>query len=182
MEAIRTSSSPVLARAATGSLLERAVATGDAVLSRLTFLPPLLARLMLGYGFCMTGTGKWRYFEQTVEFFAGLGIPFPAANAAFVSSLELVGGIALVLGLGTRFFSAGLVTTMVVALLTADRQDFLASWLPSSDNVPADITAFVYLLFLSWLLVAGAGAISLDRLLARLFRLPTFRTSLSSGQ
>ncbi|GAB4224521.1 MAG: hypothetical protein Kow0062_26450 [Acidobacteriota bacterium] len=181
MEATQTPTASGFEGTGAVSLLGRAVTLGDSVLARLTFLPPLLTRIMLGYGFYMTGTGKFRYFENTVEFFSGLGIPFPTLNAGLVASMETFGGIALILGLGTRFFSAGLSITMVVALLTADRADFLSSWLPSSDNVPADITAFVYLLFLLWLLVSGAGAVSLDRLLGRVFRLPSFRTRLSSG-
>jgi len=181
MEATHPSPSPAVAGSGPAALLGRAVTLGDAVLARMTFLPPLMTRIMLGYGFYMTGTGKFRYFEQTAEFFSGLGIPFPTFHAGLVAGMETFGGIALILGLGTRFFSAGLSITMIVALLTADRADFLSSWLPASDNVPADITAFVYLLFLAWLLVAGAGTVSLDRVLGRVLRLPGFRTRLSSG-
>jgi putative oxidoreductase len=133
----------------------------------LAFLAPLATRVVVGYAFYLTGKGKWQYFENTVTFFTELGIPFPEANAALVATLELVGGIALVLGLLTRFFAAGLATTMVVALMTADKERFWASWTSASEASPTDISAFVFLLFLSWLVLYGPGAASLDRFLAR---------------
>ena len=99
--------------------------------------------------------------DRTSAFFTDLGIPFPAANAVFISSLELVGGACLVLGLGTRIFAALLSSTMVVALLTADRGTFVSKF-PAELT---DVTPVVFLLFLIWLVLYGAGPLSLDRLL-----------------
>src|SRR6266699_47280 len=90
-----------------------------------------------------------------------------AAALAFVAPLELVGGIALIVGLFTRLFAAGLASTMVVALLTADKQRFLESWSTASEISPTDISAFVFLLFFAWLALYGPGPLSLDRLLAK---------------
>jgi uncharacterized membrane protein YphA (DoxX/SURF4 family) len=84
-----------------------------------------------------------------------------------VATLELVGGIALMVGLFTRLFAAGLASTMVVALLTADKQRFLESWSTASEISPTDISAFVFLLFFAWLTLYGPGPVSLDKLLAR---------------
>jgi hypothetical protein len=56
---------------------------------------------------------------------------------------------------------------MVVALMTADKERFWASWTSASEASPTDISAFVFLLFLSWLVLYGPGAASLDRFLAR---------------
>src|SRR5262245_10074047 len=66
------------------------------------FLAPLLTRIVLGQAFFFAGRGKWENFDRTVGFFTDSGIPFPSANAAFVSSLEAIGGICLILGLLTR--------------------------------------------------------------------------------
>ena len=145
------------------SLVERIRRASDA----LAFLAPLATRVVLGLAFLQTGLGKWRNFDNTIQFFASLGLPAPTANAALVATLELVGGIALILGLGTRFFALGLSSTMVVALLTADRADFLAAWAPASDKGPTDIVAFAFLLWLLWLVFYGAGTMSLDRLVSR---------------
>ncbi|MCW8133831.1 MAG: DoxX family protein, partial [Planctomycetota bacterium] len=100
-------------------LLQRSSAFGLKCAAFGAFAAPLLTRLALGYAFYQTGSGKWAHIDNTVEFFAGLGIPAPAANAYFVATLELVGGIALILGLGTRLFSLALSSTMVVAMMTA---------------------------------------------------------------
>lgn len=139
-------------------------------LSRLAVGPLLLVRLVIGEAFFQAGQGKWAHLERTTSFFEGLGIPFPGANAAFIASLELLGGVALILGLGTRVFSALLLSTMVVALLTAERAGFLSALLHQGDQGLTDITAFVYLVFLSLLVTQGPGALSLDHLLAKVGR------------
>jgi putative oxidoreductase len=144
--------------------VRRFVARVVVCLKRLGFIAPLATRIVIGLAFVETGLGKWAHMDRTADFFASVGIPFPGANAAFVATLELVGGGALVVGLLTRPFAALLSTTMVVALLTADRGEFLASWTRASDASPTDVTSFVFLLFLLWLLTYGAGALSLDRL------------------
>lgn len=132
----------------------------------LDFFPPLATRIAFGVAFFFTGRGKWMNFDNTVNFFTQLGIPFPMANAAFVASLELVGGILLILGLGTRITSLLLSSTMVVALLTADRQSFLEGL---SNGDVTSVTPFVYLLFLLWLAFYGPGSLSLDEIVTRRF-------------
>src|SRR5436190_13824384 len=101
-------------------LLKRLNGLFWAVVAVVKPLAPLLTRIVIGQAFVQTGIGKWENFHDTVEFFASLGLPAPAANAAFTATLELVGGAALILGLGTNLFAALLSSTMVVALLTAD--------------------------------------------------------------
>jgi putative oxidoreductase len=134
---------------------------------RAAFVPPLLTRITIGLGYFHTGTGKWHNFERTAQFFASVGIPFARANAAFISWLEIVGGLLLVAGLLTRVSAALLAGSMTVALLTADRADFVAAWGSASESSPTDVASYVFLLFLTWLLVYGAGAVSLDRLIDR---------------
>ncbi len=149
------------------ALIRKGATLGLKVAAALAFLAPLVTRIVVGWAFYLTGSGKWAHFDNTVTFFTELGIPYPEANAAFVATLELVGGIALVLGLFTRIFAAGLASTMVVALLTADKQRFLESWSTASEISPTDISAFVFLLFFAWLALYGPGPLSLDRLLAK---------------
>ncbi len=150
------------------------------VAERLAFIAPLATRITIGLGYLHTGWGKLHNFDRTVTFFASLGIPAPSANAAFVSTLELVGGACLLIGLLTRVFALGLSGSMVVALLTADRQTFLASWGNASETSPTDVASFVFLLFLVWLILFGPGAVSLDRLLFG--RLSRERAAASTGK
>ena len=96
--------------------------------------------------------------------------PVYGFHAGLVASMETVGGLMLILGLFTRFFASSLSITMVVALLTADTADFLASWGGASELSPTDVTAFTFLLFLLWLVFYGAGKLSLDALLRGILR------------
>lgn len=147
--------------------IQRALGWGLALAAALAFLPPLVTRLVMGQAFFLTGRGKLENFSNTVQFFASLGLPMPELNAAFVSRLEFYGGIALILGLATRLVAAGLASTMVVALATADRGDFLGALRQSGKQGLTDIVPFVFLLFLVWLIVVGPGPLSLDTILAR---------------
>jgi len=147
--------------------LKRARALALRLAGALAFLAPLLTRLVMGHAYHETGTGKIENFARTVSFFTDLGIPMPEANAFFVSRLEFWGGLLLALGLFTRVVAALLSSTMVVALLTADRGDFLDALRGAGEKGPTDITSFVYLLFLIWLVLYGPGVVSLDALVAR---------------
>jgi len=145
------------------STVQRFAALGLTITGALAFLAPLLTRLVMGQAFYLTGHGKLQNFDRTVSLFSSLGIPFPALNAGFVSTLEYVGGMCLILGLATRIIAFLLSGSMVVALLTADKQTFI-------DKFPTDLTdvvPFVYLLFLAWLVLTGPGPVSLDRWLSK---------------
>jgi putative oxidoreductase len=149
------------------ALVQKSATLGLRVAKALAFLAPLATRIVVGLAFYQTGRGKWAHFDNTVTFFTEIGIPYPEWNAAFVATLELVGGLALILGLFTRLFATGLLATMAVALLTAAKERFLSSWSPTSDVSPTDVPAFVFLLFFAWLAFYGPGLLSLDALLAR---------------
>jgi putative oxidoreductase len=143
--------------------IRRLAALGLRITAALAFMAPLLTRVVIGVGLHYTGYGKLMNLDKTTAFFTDLGIPMPGFNAVFVSGLEFVGGLCILLGLGTRIFSALLSCSMIVALLTADRGTFAEKW-------PADLTdvaSFVYLLFLIWLVLFGPGPVSLDYFLSK---------------
>jgi putative oxidoreductase len=143
--------------------IQRLAAFGLRITAALAFIAPLLTRLVVGWGFHVTGHGKLGDLGKVTGFFTDLGIPFPGANAAFIASLEFVGGLFLILGLGTRIFAALLSCTMIVALLTADKPTFIQKF-------PADltdVTSFTYLLLLIWLVFYGPGPVSVDRFLSK---------------
>jgi putative oxidoreductase len=144
-------------------MLQRAMHGALQILNRLAFLAPLITRIVLGLAFFEAGRGKWNNLDKVIQFFTSLGIPFPAANATFISLLEFAGGAFLVVGLATRLFAFLLSCTMVTAILTSDHQAL-------ADKFPADFTdvsSFTYLLFLLWLLFYGPGPVSLDWLISR---------------
>lgn len=146
--------------------LRRPAELGLRAASALSFLAPLVTRVILGIAFVQTGLGKLQNHENTTRFFTDLGLPAPGLQAWFIGGLELVGGACLVAGLLTRVMGALLSATMIVALLTADREGFVTS-LQFAEKNPLDVVAFAYLLFLGWLVLFGPGALSLDTLLRR---------------
>lgn len=76
-------------------------------------------RVVIGIVFIMHGIQKLGGgVAGTAGFFGSLGIPLPQVMAIIVIALELLGGIALVLGLGTRYVAPLLAVTMLVATFT----------------------------------------------------------------
>jgi putative oxidoreductase len=146
--------------------VQRLAKKGLSLATAVSFVAPLLTRVTVGWAFILTGNGKLRNLDTFTEYLTSLGVPMAALQAPFVAGLELVGGICLVLGLLTRVMSALLAGTMVVALVTAEGAKFLSSWLPTGDVGPLDISPYVFLLLLSWLVLFGPGPLSLDRFLA----------------
>lgn len=133
-------------------------------LQRVSWLPPLLVRLFVGYFFFETGLGKIQNLGAFVERFQGWGIPFPAVSAAVSAYTELVGGALVVLGLFTRVVSIPLFINMVVATLTVRLKKVAGL----DDFVELDEP--LYALSFLWLFFSGPGLVSLDALAARLFR------------
>jgi hypothetical protein len=59
---------------------------------------------------------------------------------------------------------------MLVALLTADKADFLIALAGTTDKGLTDVVPVVFGLFLLWLIVFGPGLASLDALLRKWIR------------
>lgn len=149
------------------SALTRSIALLRPLANTLQPIAALVSRLVIGWAFFMTGKGKLANFDGTVKYFGEIGIPMPELNAGFIGTLEMVGGLCLMLGLGTRVFAALLSCTMIVALMTADRAVFLSALGigEPSDKGLMDVTPIPFLLPLLWLVAYGAGEISVDRIL-----------------
>ena len=127
----------------------------------LQWLAPLFARITVGWVFMWSGWGKLNSLPQITENFVGWGIPLPNVLAPFVSGVEFVGGIFLLVGLLTRISAGALGVTMLVAIRSAkwSQVDSLESLLGFDE--------FEYLALFLWLAIAGAGAVSVDWFLQR---------------
>lgn len=147
--------------------IQRGMDAISRIVERLQFSAPLLTRLLVGVTFFYTGRGKLANLDRTIGFFTDLGIPFPAANAIFISGLEFIGGICLILGVGTRVFAALLSSTMVVALMTAEKDTFVSKF-PA--ELTDDVGPVVLLVLLGWLVLHGPGVASIDRIVNRWWR------------
>ena len=128
--------------------------------------PFLLAvRLYWGWQFVQTGWGKLHHLDKITDFFASLNIPFPAANAHFVAGLEFVGGILLILGLGSRMIGLLLTVNMLVAYWSADREALFSVFSDPGKFYIAE--PYTFLFASAMVLVFGAGLISLDTALMK---------------
>lgn len=124
----------------------------------------LFVRLVWGFQFLESGIGKITHIDKVVSFFTELNIPAPSLNAHFNAGLETVGGILLILGLGSRIISVPLLINMIVAFIAAEREAFMAFFSDSNKFFAAD--AFPFLLASLLILVFGPGWFSVDTLIA----------------
>lgn len=133
-------------------------------------------RCMAGTVFLWEGILKFVYVNQGVGRFTKLGIPFPSETASFVGGLEIVGGLMLLLGLGTRLITIPFIIEMLVAMLSTKPRLFLGtSPLPPPSSPPQigvwavlhEIRSeYAQIMSCVFLMIAGPGRWSLDALLA----------------
>jgi putative oxidoreductase len=121
----------------------------------------VIGRVLLALMFILSGFGKLTDIQGTAGFIASGGLPAPAVLAVVVGLLELLGGLALVVGYQVRLVG------LVLALFTlAASVVFHAYW-----SAPAAQQYVTQLLFMKNISVAGglllvsalgAGPLSLD--------------------
>jgi len=119
----------------------------------------LAIRLVLAYGFATPALLKLNDIEGTKEWFIQMSVPFPTLSAYFVSGLETIGIVLLVLGLFTRQISLLLSFVMLGAILFVHAPNgfFVA-------NNGLEIPLY-YLIFLLFLTTFGAGKYALDNII-----------------
>jgi len=124
----------------------------------------LLVRLAVGGVFLSEGIQKF-LFPEDLGFgrFAKIGIPVPGFTAPFVGFVEVVCGLLLVVGLFTRWATIPLLIDMAVAIWTT-KLPILAKtgfW-AMAHEARVDYTMVMGCVFL---LIVGAGSLSVDQLL-----------------
>jgi len=132
-----------------------------AVARQFTWAAPLAARITVGVVFAGTGWTKLTQLPQIVDNFRGLGIPAPEIVTPFVSGVEFVGGLMLLLGFMTRFASVPLMVVMVVAIVSAKAGDI------DSLETFLGFEEVSYFVMFAWLGIAGPGPVSLDHLILK---------------
>ena len=75
----------------------------------------LLGRLLMAWMFLPAGIGKITGFAGTVAYSASVGLPMPQVGSALALVVEIVGGLALILGFGTRWAALALALFTLVA-------------------------------------------------------------------
>jgi putative oxidoreductase len=121
-------------------------------------LPAFVVRIVAGAIFVGFGQSKFVHHAREARAFDRYGLPAPDVFAYATGTLELVLGIALLLGLLTRLTALGLAGNLVGAIATGGRVD------GGFVNLGLAPMLLVAMLFLVW---AGGGRASLDAVLAR---------------
>ena len=121
----------------------------------------LLARLLLAALFLPAGIGKISGFAGTAGYIGSVGLPLPELGAAIAIAVEVLGGIALIIGFGTRWAALALAVFTLVASFF-----FHAYWaLPAEQQMMQQLMFMKNIGVVGGLLALaafGAGAFSLD--------------------
>lgn len=125
---------------------------------------PLAVRIVVGWVFLWTGWQKLHFLPQMIDNFRSWGIPAPEILTPFVSGVEFVGGLLLLIGLLTRFISVPMMIIMIVAIVSAKWGDV------DSLQTLLGFEEVSYLVMFAWLGIAGPGPVSLDHLILKRLR------------
>jgi putative oxidoreductase len=128
----------------------------------------LVARVAVGLLFFLSGRGKLFVRERREEMRQTLieaHVPFPEFNAVFVSAVEFVCGLLLILGALTPLACALLGCVMLTAVAMIAVRNIKATsplgWLSEFLYLP-EVLLFLILL---WLFLSGPGWLSVDHLI-----------------
>lgn len=145
------------------------------------FYPPntapdvtVLIRLMAGGVFLSEGVLKFVYPNQGVGRFTKLGLPFAELTANLIGTLEIVGGLLLIVGLLTRVLSLVFIIEMVVAILTTKISLFYGTSPLPMPPAPPQLgfwavlhetrSDYAQIMTCFFLLIVGPGRLAFDRL------------------
>src|ERR1700735_1541432 len=109
----------------------------------------LIIRLYWGWHFFLTGKGKLMDLDKTAGFFASLNIPAPKLNAILAGGTECIGGLLLLLGLGSPIVTVPLIFPMIIAYLPAESDAAHAIF----SNPDKFVTATPFLFMLTCIIV-----------------------------
>ncbi|MGH8277654.1 MAG: DoxX family protein [Steroidobacteraceae bacterium] len=123
-----------------------------------------LVRIVIGITLFIHGWFKLQAGHAAITaYFASLGLPAPELVAVAAMFLETVGGLAVAVGLFTRFFAPPLAIEMLIAL-------FAQHWANGFLVLPRK-TGYEYVLLLGTVLFAialrGGGPYSVDRAIGK---------------
>lgn len=137
-------------------------------------MPAALIRLLVGWVFLLEGILKYLWLDELgVGRFSPIGIPAPHFTAPFVGLVEIVCGALVIIGLCTRLAAIPLLIDISVAILStkvpiAVSHGYWRFSLPQLKHygvlsmLHEARTDFSMLLGLIFILIVGAGSLSID--------------------
>lgn len=135
-------------------------------------------RLLLGWEFFESGLEKYRGENWFADIQGQFPYPFsivpPEISWQMATWFELIGGIALVIGLGTRFFGVSLFILTIVAIAAVH---WPAAWVTFGDLLQGYVITdtghgnfklpVIFMAMLLPLIFSGPGRLSIDALIRR---------------
>ncbi|PWW01593.1 putative oxidoreductase [Hoeflea marina] len=116
----------------------------------------LVARILMSLIFIPAGYGKLTSVAGTTGYMASMGVPLPSISVWLVIAVELLGGLAILVGFMTRYAAWALAAFCVAS-------GVLAHYVPGDQM---QMTSFMKNLAMAGgflaLAVAGAGSLSVD--------------------
>lgn len=139
---------------------------------------PLPIRLIIGYGFLEHGIAKLQKGpEHFVDIVHAIGTPLPHLMAWLTIWVELIGGIAMILGAFVTMISVPMAIVLLVAIFTVHIQfgftsiKLMAVTAEGPKFGPPGVeTDLLYLAGLASLVMSGPGPFALDRWIASRIR------------
>jgi putative oxidoreductase len=138
-------------------------------------VPPILLRLVVGYGFMEHGFAKLARGPDTfAAILQGLGVPVAHFMAWSTIAVEILGGLAVLLGAFVTLASLPMASILVVAIFTVHlRYGFSSIKLMAVTAAgpqfgpPGIETNLLYLACLAALAIGGSGPLAIDALLRK---------------
>lgn len=142
------------------------LSSADAFAARWSDTLLLAGRILLASLFLASGYGAFNNIAGTAAYLTSLGLSPPVPLAWFTAVLELVLGVALVLGFATRWAALGTFAWVLITVITAHRY-----WIYPAAQQGAQYVNFLKNLSIMggalYVFVAGAGRYAVDAKLAR---------------
>ena len=138
----------------------------------------LAVRVLMGWEYLEAGLEKFRGQNWFADIQSQFPFPFnsvpPAISWQMATWFEIIGGAALIIGLGTRFFSLSLIVLTVVATAAvhwpAEWSSFavlMKGYVITDDGFGNFKLPLLFLAMLTALLFYGPGKLSLDAFIRR---------------
>lgn len=132
---------------------------------------PIPLRLVLGFGMIYHGWPKLfdaGFHEQFVGGLDAMGVPMPVLAGWGIGTLEVAGGLFLMLGALTRLVSLLMIIEMLFAIVLVHLPSGFVA--PPGTEVPGYELNVLYIAGLLSLLIGGAGRYSIDSIVMRAWR------------
>lgn len=166
--------------------MRKLIDTSHSIFDLLNAAAPWIAivflRMLIGWEFLESGIEKYDGENWFADIQGQFPFPFniipPAISWAMATWFELIGGTALILGVGTRFFAVSLIVLTIVATAAVHwpsewhtLSELAKGYAISNDGYGNFKLPVIYLTMLIPLVFLGSGKLGIDGVIVRMSRI-----------